>query len=152
MAVLETTTEDILSEGLGFDRCDVAVVTGIEHAELLPAARALVRVVNRTGTAVLHADVPLAEDCPGSVILFSASSGAARISQHRSAGGRVVFIRDGFVVLADGASEVRCIQFNSSHASGEAENVMPIVAAYWALGLPLDVLSANMSEPLLKAN
>jgi cyanophycin synthetase len=72
-AVLETTPEDIINEGLGFDRCDLAVVTGVENVELLPVVRALVRVVHRTGVAVLPEDVPLGHDCPGSVILFSGS-------------------------------------------------------------------------------
>ncbi|MFM8223991.1 MAG: Mur ligase family protein, partial [Planctomycetaceae bacterium] len=86
-AVLETARGGILREGLGFDRCDAAVVTnigegdhlgmgGIETAEQLAAVkRAIVENVAPTGFAVLNAADPMTVDmapyCPGGVMFFA---------------------------------------------------------------------------------
>src|SRR5439155_24787205 len=84
MAVLETARGGILREGLGFDRCDVAVVTNIGEGDhlglhdietlekLAQVKRAPVDVVGPGGAAVLKADDPLvvemAPHCPGAVV------------------------------------------------------------------------------------
>ena len=86
-AVLETARGGILREGLGFDRCDVAVVTNIGEGDHLGLAeihtleklalvkRTIVDVVAPTGAAVLNAADPLvaemAPKCPGSVVFFA---------------------------------------------------------------------------------
>ena len=86
-AVLETARGGILRAGLGFDRCDVAVVTNIADGDHLGTAgidtpeelarvkRTIVDVVATEGAAVLKADDPLvaamAAHCPGSVIFFA---------------------------------------------------------------------------------
>ena len=69
-AVLETARGGILREGLGFDRCDVAVVTNIGEGDhlgspdidtlekLARVKRTIVDVVPPTGAAVLNADDP----------------------------------------------------------------------------------------------
>ena len=70
-AVLETARGGILREGLGFDRCDVAVVTNIGNGDhlglcdintpeaLASVKRSIVDVVPPNGTAVLNAADPL---------------------------------------------------------------------------------------------
>src|SRR5207248_6203507 len=70
-AVLETARGGILREGLGFDSCDVAVVTNIgagDHLglrgietpdELARVKRTVVAAVGPGGAAVLNADDPL---------------------------------------------------------------------------------------------
>ena len=86
-AVLETARGGILREGLGFDQCDVAVVTNIgegDHLglrgietleELARVKRTVVEAVAPTGAAVLNAADPLvaamADHCPGAVIFFA---------------------------------------------------------------------------------
>src|SRR6185437_17143981 len=83
-AVVETARGGILREGLGFDRCHVAVVTNIGEGDHLGLAdihtleklalvkRTPVDVVLPEGTAVLKADDPLvaamAPHCRGSVL------------------------------------------------------------------------------------
>ncbi len=85
-AVLECARGGILREGLGFDRCQVAVVTNIGEGDhlgmkeirtaedLVKVKRTIVDVVLPEGFAVLNADdplvAPMAEHCPGSVIYF----------------------------------------------------------------------------------
>ena len=86
-AVLETARGGILRAGLGFDLCDVAVVTNIGEGDHLGLAdidtieklakvkRCIVEAVSPEGYAVLKADDPqvaeMAEYCPGSVIFFA---------------------------------------------------------------------------------
>ena len=86
-AVLETARGGILREGLGFDRCDVAVVTNIGEGDhlglddvltaedLIKVKRTIVDVVLPTGWAVLNAADPLvagmADACRGGVIYFA---------------------------------------------------------------------------------
>ena len=102
-AVLETARGGILRAGLGFDRCDVAVVTNIGEGDHLGLAdietleklakvkRCIVDVVPPEGHAVLKADdphvAPMAQYCLGKVIFFALS--ASRSSDRRpSSGGR----------------------------------------------------------------
>jgi cyanophycin synthetase len=91
-AVLETARGGILREGLGFDRCDVAVITNIgegDHlgmnfintsAELAAVKRVIVQNVSPEGTAVLNAADPLvarmARYCTGNVTFFAGQSAA----------------------------------------------------------------------------
>ncbi len=149
-AVLETTREGILSEGLGFDRCDVAVVTCIAPgAELPQTERGLVRVVNPGGAAVLRAADPraaeLAEHCPGSVIYFAQDDGDPLIARHRAGGGRAVMVRNGSILLAKGDREEMLILDRIPGLP--VENVLAAVAACWALGMTGDALAASLRLP-----
>ena len=117
-AVLETARGGILRAGLGFDLCDVAVVTNIGEGDHLgiadiesPERLAWVKrtspdAVAPTGSAVLNAADPLtaemAPHCPGSVIFFARDSQNPVLVAHREAGGRAVFDQDGEIILADG--------------------------------------------------
>ena len=120
--VFEAGRGGILREGLGFDRCDVAVVTNIAHADHLGLAyvdtpeqmftvkRSPVDVVLPSGTAVLKADDPLVADMAalsaGGVIFFARDGQNAVLAAHRNAGKRAVFVRDGSIILAEGTGEV----------------------------------------------
>jgi cyanophycin synthetase len=87
-AVLETARGGVLREGLGFDRCDVAVVTNIGQGDHLGLSyistvedlsvvkRVIVQNVKPdTGVAVLNAADPMvarmADSCPGKVTFFA---------------------------------------------------------------------------------
>src|SRR5204862_5464227 len=104
VAVLETARGGILRAGLGFDRCDVAVVTNIGEGDHLGLAdietleklaqvkRAIVDVVLPEGSTVLKADDPwvaaMAPKCKGSVIFFAQRGDDPVIVEHRKQGGR----------------------------------------------------------------
>ncbi len=99
-AVLETARGGMLREGLGFDRCDVAIVTnvgegdhlgisGIDTKEkLAEVKRILVEGVSPSGFAVLKADdplvAPMASRCPGSTLYFALDPNHPVIVEHRS--------------------------------------------------------------------
>jgi cyanophycin synthetase len=108
-AVLETARGGILREGLGFDRCDIAVVTnissdhlglgGIQSVEDLANVKAVVpQSVWPNGCSVLNADDPLvvkmAETARGEIIFFSMSPDSPLIGTHVDEHGRAVVLRD----------------------------------------------------------
>lgn len=107
-AVLETARGGILRSGLGFDRCDIAVVTniagdhlglgGVETLEDLARVKAVVpQSVFRDGVSVLNADnewtADMARTARGEIILFSMSEENAVIRDHIRAKGRAVVLR-----------------------------------------------------------
>jgi len=117
VAVLETARGGILREGLGFDRCDIAVVTNIGEGDhlgqsdiqtleqLSKVKRAIVEAMAPTGAAVLNAEDPMVVDmakyCPGKVVFFAKNGSHPLIVQRRNEGARVAFIRDNAVALAE---------------------------------------------------
>src|SRR5262249_14484555 len=156
----------ILREGLGFDQCDVAVVTNIgtgDHLnlrgidtleDLARVKRTVVEAVAPTGAAVLNADdpliVPMAEHCPGSVIYFARAGSRPVVAGHRRAGGRAVFPRGGSIVLAEGEREAELIPLSEvplthqGRVAFQVENALAAAAAAWSLRLPLDAVRAGL--------
>jgi cyanophycin synthetase len=166
-AVFEVARGGILREGLGFDRCDVAVVTnitadhlglaGIETVRQLSDVKGvLVEAVPRSGTAVLNADDPyvarLAGRCDGAVIYFSmatekGSDGFDRVDGHCGRGGAAFVIRhtpDGDqIVLRHGPRTMPVLYTHLVPATfgGKARmnvaNALAAAAGAWAAGAHL---------------
>jgi cyanophycin synthetase len=167
-AVLETARGGILREGLGFDSCDVAVVTNIGRGdhfglrgietpeELARVKRTVVEAVGPWGAAVLNAEDPLvaamAGHCPGGAIYFARAPDGPVVGPHRAAGGRAVLARGGAAVLAEGGREEVLLPLGRvplTHGGGVAfqvENVLAAAAAAWALGLPLEAVRAGLES------
>jgi cyanophycin synthetase len=166
-AVFEAGAESILREGLGFDRCQVAVVTNIGEADHLGCCyiedpeqmyqvkRCPVDVVTKTGAAVLKADEPLVAEMAslsaGSVVFFALDPSCKVLAEHRAQGKRVAFSRDGHLLLAEGATEidlgeVSAIPLCRSGAPFQCENVLAAAAAAWALGVSADDLRARLAS------
>ncbi|HEX3776862.1 MAG TPA: cyanophycin synthetase [Polyangiaceae bacterium] len=161
-AVLETARGGMLREGLGFDWCDVAVVTnvgegdhlgmnGIHTAEELAKVKAIpVRRVSERGAAVLNADDPLtvamASLCRGAVIFFSRNPDAPKLVSHRAAGGKAVTVRDGYIVICSGKDEKRVAHVEQvpltlgGRIGFQVENLLASVAAGFWLGLSVEAL------------
>ncbi|HEX3140045.1 MAG TPA: cyanophycin synthetase, partial [Rhizobacter sp.] len=107
-AVLETARGGMLREGLGFDHCQVAVVTNVgagDHLglnyittveDLAVLKRVIVQNVAETGYAVLNAADPItlamASHSPGGVILFAVDGQHPALVAHRAQGKRSVFV------------------------------------------------------------
>ncbi len=160
VAVLETARGGVLRAGLGFDRCDVAIVTnigegdhlglgGVNDLEMLAKVkRVIVDVVPPHGFAVLNAADPLvanmAEHCKGGVIYFAYSPENEVIQKHRAAGGRAVFVKRDFVVLAEGDVEIPLVALahvpvtHGGRIRFQVENVLAAAAAASALGVQRD--------------
>ncbi len=165
-AVLETARGGLLRAGLGYDRCDVAVVTNIGEGDhlgmsdihtledLARVKRITVEAVAPTGSAVLNAADPLvaamAPHCRGSVIFFALDPEHPVVVAHRAGGGRAAIVRRGEIVLAEGPREtglVRLIDVPLTHGGRVAfqvENALAAAAAAWASGVPLDAIRAGL--------
>lgn len=128
-AVLECARGGILRSGLGFDRCDVGVVTnvtsdhlglsGIDSLEKMSKVKSVVpESVRPGGYVVLNADDDLVYamrnnvDCD--IVLFSMDSNSKRIKEHRAAGNICVTCQAGHIVIWDG---------NATHIVEKVENV-----------------------------
>jgi cyanophycin synthetase len=162
LAVFETARGGILREGLGFDQCDVAVVTNIGQGDhlglsdvdtlekLAQVKRCIVETVPKGGTAVLNAADPLvaamAEKCAGNVVFFALSSDQSVLASHRERGGRTVFVRDRSIVLATGDYEIPILSVDrvplthGGRVSFQVENTLAAIAAAWTLGIPAELI------------
>ena len=167
-AVLETARGGILRAGLGFDKCDVAVVTNIGEGDhlglhdvetlekLAQVKRCPVDVVLPHGAAVLKADDPhtaaMAEYSKGSVIFFAQRSDDPVIAKHRAAGGRALFVRQGTVILAEGAFEMPLVALadvpltHGGRIGFQVENVLAAAGAAWGLGLAREAIRSALES------
>lgn len=165
-AVFETDSQSILSEGLAYDRCHVAVVTNIDQADHLgeyyietpekmyDVMRTLVDVVLPEGAAVLNARDPLVAEmaslCDGAVIFFGLDPDSPVMAKHLAAGGRAIFVRDGHIALATGMFEVLLGAVTAIPLTHEGrvpfqiENVLAAAGAAWALGIPHELIRAGI--------
>ena len=167
-AVLETARGGILRAGLGFDRCDVAVVTNIGEGDHLGLAdietleklakvkRCIVDVVPPEGYAVLKADDPhvaaMAEYCLGTVIFFALSadrSGDRRPSPGGGQGGvrPARHDRAGRGEQRNSAGSLSDVPLTHGGRIGfQVENTLASVAAAWALGISRDLIRAGLES------
>ncbi|GAB4265305.1 cyanophycin synthetase [Thermincola ferriacetica] len=175
VAVLETARGGIIRAGLGFDRCDVGIITnisedhlgidGIETLEDLAFVKSVVaEATDRDGYVVLNADDRLASyvasRCRGNIIYFSRASDNITIRRHLGAGGMAVFVKNGFVVYARGNHVVKIASVKSIPCtlSGQAlhnvENVLAASAGCLGLGIPVAQIKEGLLsfEPGLKGN
>ncbi len=165
-AVFEVARGGIVREGLGFDRCQVAVVTnlgagdhlGMNHIttveDLATVKGVIVKNVAPTGYAVLNAADPIvaamAATCPGKVIFFAADRHHPLMATHRAQGKRTVYIDGNALVAAEGAWR-ECVPLHSilltrgGRIGFQVENVMAALAAGWALGVTWDTLKSGLS-------
>jgi cyanophycin synthetase len=165
-AVFETARGGLLREGLGFDMCDVAVVTNIgigDHLglnfittvdELAVIKRVIVENVAPTGTAVLNAGDPIvarmANHCPGNVIFFARDKSNPVLATHRAQGERVLYAERDTLICQEGRKKRRIpfaqIPLTRGGSIGfQVENAMAAIGAGWALGLPWDSIESALA-------
>ena len=166
-AVFEVARGGVLREGLGFDRCQVAVVTNIgsgDHLglnfittveDLAVLKRVVVQNVSADGYAVLNAaDVMvtnMAKDCLGKVIFFAIDRHQPLMATHRAQGKRTVYVNGPMLVAAEGAWVERIPLQNIPITRGgsigfQVENVMAAVAAAWAVGVHWDTIKSGLAS------
>ena len=166
-AIFELTTTCALGEGLGFDRCQVAVVTNVDPTEdladwyfddidrLVQAKRIAVDVVLPAGFAVLNADdplvAPMAENCQGKTVFFAADAENSVLSAHTKDGGTAITVEDGKVHLITGdRREVVAILAKLPWV--DCENVSQLdvmlaaIGAAWAMQVPLPLIRAGLES------
>lgn len=167
-AVFETARGGMLREGLGFDRCDVAVVTnigrgdhlGLSYINTVEDLTAVKRIVVQnitpgTGVAVLNAADPLvagmAAHCLGSVTFFARDRSNPVIAKHRAQRKRVIYLDGDSIVAAETGIECRIplagipVTQNGAIAF-QIENAMAAIGAGWALGLDWEIIRAGLAN------
>jgi cyanophycin synthetase len=167
-AVFETARGGVLREGLGFDRCDVAVVTnigtgdhlGMSYINTLEDLTAVKRVIVQNvapgaGMAVLNAADPLvvsmAAHCPGSVTFFARDRNNPVIASHRAQRKRVIYLDRGAIVAFERGIEQRIplaeipLTQNGDIAF-QIENAMAATGAGWALGLDWEIIRSGLGS------
>ncbi|MGH6648953.1 cyanophycin synthetase [Aquabacterium sp.] len=170
-AVFETARGGVLREGLGFDRCQVAVVTNIgsgDHLglnyittveDLAVLKRVIVQNVSPNGYAVLNAADPnvsaMASKAQSEIIFFAQDHHHPIMATHRAQNKRTVFV-DGegdnkAVVAAQGAWReripLRDVPITRHGTIGfQVENVLAAVAAAWGVGLDWDAIRSGLAS------
>ena len=166
-AVLETARGGVLREGLGFDRCDVAVITNIgkgDHLglsyistveDLAVVKRVIVHNVKpETGVAVLNAADPMvvrmADACPEQVTFFACDRSHPVMAKHRAQGRRIIYLEGQAIVAAQGSFKERIlladIPVTANGAIGfQIENAMAALGAAWALGIDWQVIRRGLA-------
>ena len=166
-AVFETARGGILREGLGFDRCMVAVVTNLgagDHLgmnyintveELGLLKRVVVQNVAPAGCAVLNAAdanvAAMAAVCPGEIIFFATDRHHPVMATHRAQGKRIVYVEGEALIAAQGvwreSVNLRDIPITRNGAIGfQVENVMAALAAAWGAGLAWDAIRRGLAS------
>jgi len=169
-AVIENSITTILAEGLGYDRCQVGVVTNIDPEkhfgnyyletpeQVYNVLRTQVDVVLGDGVAVLNAEDPLAvqmaELCDGEVILFAQDAKLAVVEAHLQQGGRAVVLSNGRLALVYAGHEVLLTKLTALpflKAAGDDiqknQQVIALLAAVgaaWALGISSELINAGI--------
>ena len=146
IAIVGLTAAGIAQRGVAFERCAFSAV--IDLPEALPpevSSRAeLARVLgvpmlltDPEGRVALNADVPeiaaLAEYAPCPIIYISTAEQNPLVGFHRAQGGQALFVHDGAVIAATGASEQPILA--ATLPPRERPGALAGLALLWAMGL-----------------
>ncbi len=155
-AVIETTAESLLREGLPYDRCQVGLVTslaadenlarfGVQDSEqLTKLLRTQIDVVLPQGVAVLNADDPgvlaLAEYSDGDVLIYSRDAQSPVLREALAQGRRAVYRDEDELVFAHGAQAERL----PLPPTFDAPECLPAAACAWAANVPVGLIVSGI--------
>lgn len=166
-AVLECARGGILRAGLGFDRCDVGVVTnvtadhlgmkGIHTVDQMAHVKSVVpESVHPGGYAVLNADddrvYEMRENLQCTPVLFSMKDESSRLNKHRKAGGICAVFTDKTVTIWDGSDTYTIEQVENIPLSfgGRAgfmiENILAAVAVAYTQKISPEVIRRSLTN------
>lgn len=159
--IAESSAHRLLTEGLAYDRCKIAVLTDIDPdedfsefamnstAKRYSIYRSFVDVVLPNGVAVLDAADPLmlemADLCDGEVIFFATDPTLAAVARHCGKNGRAVCLEHGAVVLMSGHEKTVLISVRElpTHAFG-IKQTLASIATVWALDTDSEIMRAGL--------
>ena len=158
-AIIETPARALLSEGLPYDRCHIAILTGIDQNEDLTefaisteekrynTYRTFVDVVLPTGTAILNATdtqlVEMRELCDGAVILYAEDHNLPALVNHRAERGSTVSIIGTHIHLQRADMDIifgSVAQF--THIPTPI--LLASIAGAWTLNIDLELIRAGL--------
>lgn len=166
-AVLECARGGILRAGLGFDQCNVSVVTNVSEDHLglndinsLQELAKVKMVVPRStfddGYAVLNADDDLVyamrDELSCHVALFSTEPDDYRIHSHCKNNGMAAVIEDGYFVRYEGAIKTVIIAIEevpltlNGKSNCMIQNILAAILAASASKIPLEVIRSGLKS------
>ncbi len=152
-AVLETARGGILRSGLGFSRCDIAIITNIQEDhlglndihdldDLARVKSTVVRSVKKDGWAILNADDPqclkIANDLNCQVAWFSMDEESEHAKRFSKEGKIVAVYENGFVTIKKGEWKIRV----------ERATLVPLTMGGKAKFMIANVLAASLASYL----
>ena len=165
-AVLETARGGILRSGLGFGKCDIAVVTNIQEdhmglsdintlKEMANVKGVVARAVKRDGYAVLNADnehcvyISKTTDCK--IAYFSLNENNPVIVEHCKKGGIAAIYENGYITIKKGDWKIRVEK--ASHVpltfGGKVTfniyNVLAATLATYVYGFTIEDIKTNLA-------
>lgn len=124
-AVLETARGGILRAGLGFNSCDIGVVTNIQEDhlgiadihnldDLTRVKSVVIGAVKRSGWGVLNADnkycIRIADKADCKIAYFSMNEDNPVIKEHCKKGGTAAIYENGYITIKKGDWKIRVIK------------------------------------------
>jgi cyanophycin synthetase len=164
-AILETARGGILRSGLGFSRCDVAVVTNIQEDHLgisdIHTLKDMARVkgvvagsVKRDGFVVLNADnnycVDISKEVNCQVAYFSLNEDNPVVIDHCKKGGTVAIYENGFITIKKGDWKFRVQKITNvpltfgGRVKFMTQNVLAATLATYVYGFAIEDIAASL--------
>lgn len=164
-AVLETARGGILRSGLGFSRCDVAVVTNIQEDHMglsdINTLKDMARVkgvvaesVKRDGYVVLNADneycAGISKEVNCNVAYFSMNENNPVILEHCKKGGIAAIYENGFITIKKGDWKFRVQKVTSvpltfgGRVSFMIQNVLAATLATYVYGFATEDIATSL--------
>ena len=161
MAVLETARGGLVRSGLGFEHCDVAIVTNVaaDHLglkdihtldDLAHVKSTVPRSVRQDGYAILNADdelvMAMRKQCTAKIALFSLDENNRLIRQHCKLGGLAAIYENGFITISKGEWKLRIEKAVNvpltygGKAVFNIQNILPAVLAAFVRGVKIEEL------------
>ena len=165
-AVLETARGGILRSGLGFNKCDVAVITNIQEdhmglsdintlSDMARVKGVVARAVKRDGYAVLNADnkycVSVAKTLDCNIAYFSIDEKNPIIIEHCKKGGIAAIYENGFITIQKGEWKFRVEKAShipltfGGRVTFMIYNVLSATLATYVYGFTIEDIKLNLA-------
>ena len=164
-AVLECARGGILRSGLGFDNCDISIITNIteDHIglkdihsleEMANVKAVVAQTTFKEGYAILNADDDLVYKMKGDldcrIALFSIDSNSKRIKEHYENNGLAAIVEDEYIVVFNGKVKTQIVRVDTIPLSfdGKADcmikNILPAILVGFIQNFPLDNIRKSL--------
>lgn len=161
MAVLECARGGIIRAGLGFEHCDVGIVTNVaaDHLGLqdintleeLAAVKSVVpRAVRRDGWVILNADdehvMAMRKQADAKLALFSMDENNRLVKAHMKGGGLAAIYENGYITICKGEWKLRIEKAVNvpltlgGRAAFNIQNILPAALAAYTQGVKIEEL------------
>ena len=165
IAVLETARGGLIRSGLAYDLSDVGVLTNLSEdhlgiddvytlEDLLHVKSLVIESVKPEGYAILNADDPMvvqvANRIQSNIIYFSKRQDNLIIRSHLASGGKAVFLKNNYIVIANGNGNLQGLDISKIPATyggkliHNVENSLAAVSVAFSMAIPLSVIESAM--------